>query len=183
MNNPMCDGSGPCHPGQVRVLPLGSNPHHGNLILCRSCFGREIRYRRARNFTLAADCAFALPMWEDLRSVREGGGRVKPTTGPVTAKLYRCARCGHEQEDTMETKTKMPAERDALKELLLATQRAAIAIAEERDALRVALGACAARFEAMRNQCDADEWAENYMGEDAAWKQARAALALKGKRA
>jgi DNA-directed RNA polymerase subunit RPC12/RpoP len=23
---------------------------------------------------------------------------VKPTTGPVTVKLYRCKRCGHEQE-------------------------------------------------------------------------------------
>lgn len=66
MNNPMCDGSGPCDPGTVRVLPLGSNPDHGNLILCRCCFERELAFRRERNRELAADCAFALPAWESL---------------------------------------------------------------------------------------------------------------------
>lgn len=62
-----CDGSGPHWPGNVRVLPLGSTPHHGNLILCRLCFEREIRYRKERNLELAQDCAFKLPAWETLK--------------------------------------------------------------------------------------------------------------------
>lgn len=64
MNNPMCDGSGPCENGQVRVLSLGSNPHQGNLILCRACFRREIQWRQQRNRELGEDCKFALPVWE-----------------------------------------------------------------------------------------------------------------------
>lgn len=67
MKNPMCDGSGPCDPGAVRVLPLGGNPHHGNLILCRCCFERELAYRRDRNRDLAPSAAFALPKWTDLQ--------------------------------------------------------------------------------------------------------------------
>ena len=64
MNNPMCDGSGPCADGEVRVLPVGSSPHHGNMILCRLCFGRELAWRRDRNHDLAKDCQFKLPAWE-----------------------------------------------------------------------------------------------------------------------
>ena len=63
MNNPMCDGSGPCSALEVRLLPLGSIPDHGNIILCRYCFEREIAYRRVRNLNLAKDCAFKLPLW------------------------------------------------------------------------------------------------------------------------
>lgn len=62
----MCDGSGPCDSGSVRLLPLSRNPDHGNLILCRCCFKHEIAWRRQRNRDLAKDCAFALPRWEDL---------------------------------------------------------------------------------------------------------------------
>jgi hypothetical protein len=61
----MCDGSGPCAAGQVRLLPLGSIPDHGNLILCASCFANEIRYRRERNLDLAPDCRFKLPLWSE----------------------------------------------------------------------------------------------------------------------
>jgi hypothetical protein len=64
--NPNCDGSGPHDPGEVRVLPLGSQPNHGNLILCRQCFGRELSFRRERNWSLSKDCKFKLPPWESL---------------------------------------------------------------------------------------------------------------------
>ncbi len=66
MTNPLCDGSGPCHPGEVRVLPLGSSPHHGNMILCWLCFVREKQWRKERNEDLSLDCAFDLPAWESL---------------------------------------------------------------------------------------------------------------------
>lgn len=64
MNNPMCDGSGPCSSGEVRVLPYTVD---GNIILCRSCFEREIAWRIERNRDLSADCKFKLPPWESLR--------------------------------------------------------------------------------------------------------------------
>lgn len=67
MKNDNCDGSGPCYPGKVRVLPIGTNPHHGNLILCRACYLREIAVRKDRNTDLAKDCQFALPTWESLK--------------------------------------------------------------------------------------------------------------------
>ena len=44
-------------------------------------------------------------------------------------------------------------------------------------ALLAALEACAARFAGMRAQCDQAEWDENYSPDDAAWQQARAAIA------
>lgn len=65
MSNPNCDGSGPHCAGEVRLLPLGSIPDHGNLILCAHCFAHEIRWRRERNLDLAPDCRFALPLWAD----------------------------------------------------------------------------------------------------------------------
>lgn len=61
-----CDGSGPHTDGEVRVLPLGSEPNHGNLILCRSCFGKELRWRVERNRELAPDVRFATPIWPNL---------------------------------------------------------------------------------------------------------------------
>lgn len=64
MNNPMCDGSGPCDPGEVRVLPTGGD---SNAILCLQCFRREIAFRRERNRELSKDCAFELPDWYSLK--------------------------------------------------------------------------------------------------------------------
>lgn len=64
MNNPNCDGSGPHASGTVRVLPYGGD---GNLILCHSCYMREMQYRRERNRELGQDCKFKLPAWNDLR--------------------------------------------------------------------------------------------------------------------
>ena len=67
LHNNNCDGDHcAAETGEVRVLPLGKNSYHGNLILCRSCFDHEIRYRRERNTDLTADCRFALPTWESL---------------------------------------------------------------------------------------------------------------------
>lgn len=64
MNNPNCDGSGPCHSGQVRVLPTGGD---SNAILCRYCFNREIAFRVDRNRELSKDCQFKLPTWDSLK--------------------------------------------------------------------------------------------------------------------
>lgn len=66
MNNCNCDGSGPHSGPEVRVLPLGKNPHHGNLILCRNCHARELEWRKERNPELAEDCRYDLPAWESL---------------------------------------------------------------------------------------------------------------------
>lgn len=54
-----CDGSGPHLSGEVRTLPLGTDPYHGNLIFCRACFEREIVYRKDRGW-------FDLPAWSTL---------------------------------------------------------------------------------------------------------------------
>ena len=71
MNN-NCDGSGTHTPGEVRVLPLGNDPNHGNLILCRWCFNREIVFRKERNRELAKDCHFKVPDWQDLEIYNTG---------------------------------------------------------------------------------------------------------------
>jgi hypothetical protein len=63
MTNPNCDGGGPCRPGQVRKLPLGGG---ANTILCRSCFDREIAYRKECNKQIAPELRFGLPKFEDL---------------------------------------------------------------------------------------------------------------------
>jgi len=65
--NPMCDGNH-CgsSQGEVRLLPLGSDGHHGNLILCRSCHRHELTFRRDRNREFAEECKFDLPEWSTL---------------------------------------------------------------------------------------------------------------------
>jgi len=73
MNNPNCDGAGPHCAGPVKVLPMHKfETHHGNLILCRNCFNREIEFRAIRNQRLAKDCAFALPSWDSLKVYEVG---------------------------------------------------------------------------------------------------------------
>lgn len=69
MQNPNCDGSGPCIlNGEVRVLPTGGTDGYGsNAILCRLCFNREITFRKERNRELSPDCAFKLPTWDSLK--------------------------------------------------------------------------------------------------------------------
>ena len=74
MENNYCDGSGPHTPGEVRVLPTGGD---SNAILCRSCYFREMKYRRDRNHpnakmlgygpVLDESAKFDLPSWESLK--------------------------------------------------------------------------------------------------------------------
>ena len=66
MQNPNCDGGGPCAISSktVKLLPTGGD---SNAILCFSCFCREIRYRIERNKDLGIDCKFDLPDWMDLK--------------------------------------------------------------------------------------------------------------------
>ena len=64
IQNPACDGSGPCTLGEVRVFPTGGD---SNAILCRSCFWREIDYRMDRNKELGDAYKFKLPAWETLK--------------------------------------------------------------------------------------------------------------------
>lgn len=67
-HNPNCDGE-KCQSdtGEVRVLPISIEPHHGNLILCWYCFCCEITWRRKRNQELAPENRFDLPKWKDLK--------------------------------------------------------------------------------------------------------------------
>ena len=44
MQNPRCDGAGPCDEGEVRVMPNMTGD--GNSILCIRCHGREARSRQ-----------------------------------------------------------------------------------------------------------------------------------------
>lgn len=69
-HNNNCDGTH-CwaEDGEVRVLPLGGG---GNLILCRSCFEYEIRYRKERNKELGTAAQFDLPVWESLKVYKSG---------------------------------------------------------------------------------------------------------------
>jgi hypothetical protein len=60
MYNANCDGSGPCSPGQVRLLPTGRG---GNAILCHACFVREVLWRQQRNRELGAAGQFDTPAW------------------------------------------------------------------------------------------------------------------------
>lgn len=69
MENWNCDGGGPHTAGEVRVLPTGEQ---SNGILCRSCFDREIAWRKERNKELSRDAAFDLPLWDDLKVYGQG---------------------------------------------------------------------------------------------------------------
>ena len=60
-----CDGSGPHTEGEVRLLPLGSKPLHGNLILCRACWLREIRFRQGANVVISDEFKFDIPEWSE----------------------------------------------------------------------------------------------------------------------
>lgn len=71
-NNWDCGGSGPHTPGEVRKLPHGKEPHHGNSILCRACWQKEIKFRRERNRELEAFAQFDLPRWEDAEVYNTG---------------------------------------------------------------------------------------------------------------
>ncbi len=65
-----CDGSGPHAEGEVRVLPLTKDPHHGNLILCPQCFRREMMWRFLRNTELGEEAQYEIPDWQSLEVYR-----------------------------------------------------------------------------------------------------------------
>lgn len=66
--NPNCDND-KCWSAddEVRVLPLGLDPNHGNLILCLACFNHEMTYRRQRNRELGDRNQYLIPKWDDLK--------------------------------------------------------------------------------------------------------------------
>ena len=60
--NPNCDNDKCTDPrGQVRTMPTGGG---GNIILCRTCWENELRFRQERNKELGKDVQFDLPSWE-----------------------------------------------------------------------------------------------------------------------
>ncbi len=69
--NPNCDGqeSRPtCSDNnEVRVLPWGTEPGHGNSILCHNHFDKEIAWRKERNRELGVEAQYDLPKWDSLR--------------------------------------------------------------------------------------------------------------------
>lgn len=69
--NPNCDGSH-ClsETGEVRLLPLGAKPEHGNLIMCHTCFIYEMGWRADQN--AAWECInYDLPAWQDLEVYKQ----------------------------------------------------------------------------------------------------------------
>ena len=64
MENNDCNGAGPHTAGEVRLMPHSDTPLHGNDILCRSCWQRELSYRRERNRALGTFAQYNLPAWE-----------------------------------------------------------------------------------------------------------------------
>jgi len=55
-----CDGAGPHAEGAVKKMPYGGG---GSVILCRSCWANELRYRSNRNKELVNCELFDLPDW------------------------------------------------------------------------------------------------------------------------
>lgn len=65
IQNANCDGDHCSRPdGEIRVLPTGGG---GNALLCVSCFGSEMEFRRGRNTELGENEKFDLPAWYDLK--------------------------------------------------------------------------------------------------------------------
>lgn len=70
-HNPNCDGSHCVHEaGEVRLLPLGTKPEHGNLIVCKACYSHELGWRADRNEEMERTI-HDLPNWEDLEVYKQ----------------------------------------------------------------------------------------------------------------
>jgi hypothetical protein len=70
MKNPNCDNDKCAHSyGEIRVLPYSND---GNLLLCKSCYYHEMKYRRERNKELGDSSKFKLPEWESLKVYDQG---------------------------------------------------------------------------------------------------------------
>lgn len=64
--NNNCNGSGPHAIGVVKIMRHGAKgTMSGNDILCRTCWYKEIVYRKMRNKDLADFAKFDLPTWQD----------------------------------------------------------------------------------------------------------------------
>lgn len=62
--NQNCDGAHCSQPhGIIKKLPLGGG---ANLLLCRSCFDNEMRYRKQRALDTKAPENWKILNWEDL---------------------------------------------------------------------------------------------------------------------
>ena len=71
-DNPNCD-SAHCisDTGEVRLYPLGGEPLHGNLILCRACWTRENSYRISYNSSASAPNGWPVHDWDDAKPYPE----------------------------------------------------------------------------------------------------------------
>ena len=49
---------------EIRRLPMGSEPGHGNILCCKKHYQEEIAFRKGRNKEVWTP--FDLPKWEDL---------------------------------------------------------------------------------------------------------------------
>ena len=58
--NANCSGAGPHEPGEVRRMSIGGG---GRISLCRSCWQKELEWRRKQNKSLALGL-FDLPDWD-----------------------------------------------------------------------------------------------------------------------
>lgn len=64
--NPNCDGAHcTCTAGETRRLPTGGT---SAVILCRSCYRKEINWRIEKNRRLTSGNQFPLPEWYDLEA-------------------------------------------------------------------------------------------------------------------
>ena len=89
--NSNCDGAHCAHSrGEVRVLPIGNGPYHGNLILCKSCHAHELDFRRERNAEVAAP--FDLPAWESLEIYSTGPESTAPKKAHINWLESQCNR-------------------------------------------------------------------------------------------
>ena len=56
--------------GEIRALPVGFDPYHGNMLVCRSHYHAELQFRRERARQTGAD-KWKFPAWDDLEVVYE----------------------------------------------------------------------------------------------------------------
>jgi hypothetical protein len=79
-----CDNDKCTNPnGQVRLLPTGGD---GAVIVCRSCFEHEMRWRQER---IRQGVQFDLPTWDSLKVYPEPESEPKPYQ-PKTGKKCGC---------------------------------------------------------------------------------------------
>ena len=74
--NPGCDGANcTSSKGEIRALPVSTNPDHGNMLLCRSCYDHELKHRRNSNHRRSEDSKYQTPKWNDLKIYQSQNNR------------------------------------------------------------------------------------------------------------